>query len=273
MTPTTWTMLEHPGWELGPAPARALRTPTGTWLIHTRPAYTATLITGTGPAPHRDVHDPAALDALALPAGLHAALRRLGRIQRLRTADLWEALATAIIRQVIRAGQARTMHHALRTAAGQRAGTCALMPTPEQVLALSDAAFAALGMAFKRRPLRAAAEAYLLHRDEWAELPADVLVKALQAVPRIGPWTAGAAVADHTGDFSLYPHADLAVRTWAAKADPATAWPADEGAFAALWRALAGPHLSTLTVLTLAWGDHHAHHRPDPADQGSTAHH
>ncbi|GAA2880960.1 hypothetical protein GCM10010517_43780 [Streptosporangium fragile] len=119
-------------------------------------------------------------------------------------------------------------------------------------------------MAFKRRPLQAAAAAYLAHHAEWAQFAPDVLVKAVQAVPRIGPWTAGAAVADYTGDFALYPYADLAVRTWAALADPATAWPADEPAFADAWRNLAGPSLSTLTILTLAWGDQHAHHaRPD----------
>ncbi|MFC5946620.1 hypothetical protein ACFPZ4_35320, partial [Micromonospora harpali] len=74
----------------------------------------------------------------------------------------------------------------------------------------------------------------------------------------------GLSVADYTGDFALYPYADLAVRTWAALADPATAWPADEPAFADAWRNLAGPSLSTLTILTLAWGDQHAHHaRPD----------
>jgi DNA-3-methyladenine glycosylase II len=119
-------------------------------------------------------------------------------------------------------------------------------------------------MAFKCRPLHAAADTYLRCRDEWATMPADVLVKALQTVPRIGPWTAGAAVADHTGDFSVYPYGDLAVRTWARRADPATAWPDDDPGFAALWRALAGPHLSTLTALTLAWGDQRVHQPAHP---------
>ncbi|MFI9558898.1 hypothetical protein [Nonomuraea endophytica] len=264
----TWTMLDHPAWDTDAgAPARAVRAGSATWVLTTTPAYAATLVDGGGSPPAPDVHDPSRLDHARLPEGLSRALTALGRVQRVRTIDLWEALATAIIRQVIRARQARVMHHAFRQAHGERAGALALMPTPDRVLDLREEEFAALGMAFKRRPLQTAARAYLDHGAEWAELPPDVLVKELQSVPRIGPWTAAAAVADVSGDFSLYPYADLAVRTWAALADPATTWPADEPGFAATWRRLAGPYLSALTVLTLAWGDHHAH-----ADQGSTHH-
>ncbi|MEU0517881.1 hypothetical protein [Streptosporangium sp. NPDC006007] len=264
----TWLMLDHPAWDLDAgAPVRALRTPEGAWRLTGSLNRTATLIRGDGPAPVVDSYDPAVLLDERLPDGLAAALRRLGRVERVRNPDLWEALVTGIVRQVIRAGQARKMHRAFRAAAGDAVGATWLVPTPEQTLALSVEDFAALGMAFKRRPLQAAAAAHLDHHAEWAQLAPDALVKALQSVPRIGPWTAGAAVADFSGDFSLYPYADLAVRTWAALADPSNAWPTDEPGFAARWRRLAGPHLSVLTVLTLAWGDHHAH-----ADQGSTHH-
>ena len=261
----SWTMLDHPAWDTHDTPIRAMRTPTGSWLIT---AAGVTLVEGNGAAPAIDLYDPATLRDAALPAGLRAALNQLGPVWRVRNADLWEALATAIIRQVIRAGQARKMHKAFCAAAGQAAGPTMLIPTPEEVLALTVDDFAGLGMAFKRRPLQAAAAAYLTRRAEWAELTPELLVKAMQAVPRIGPWTAGAAVADHTGNFALYPYADLAVRTWAALADPTTSWPTDEPAFAATWQDLAGPHLSTLTVLTLAWGDHHAH-QSHHSDQGS----
>ncbi|MGI5285223.1 hypothetical protein ACQEVF_18070 [Nonomuraea polychroma] len=261
-------MLDHPGWELLPQPTRALRTPTGTWLIRATEHYTPVLLGGGGTAPHLDIYDPADLRDISLPAGLAGALDALGPVRRLRNTDLWDALVTAIIRQVIRAGQARTMYRALLNAEGPRAGTICLAPVAEQILAMPEQSFNMLGMAFKRRPLQAAADAYLRHHDEWAAMPGDALVKALQAVPRIGPWTAGAAVADHTGDFSIYPYGDLAVRTWAARADPASAWPDDETTFAALWRELAGPHLSTLTALTLAWGDQHV--RKPPAHPDTT---
>src|SRR5690606_32961061 len=84
------------------------------------------------------------------------------------------------------------------------------------------------------------------------------LVEELQNVPRIGPWTAGAAVADHTHDWSLYPHGDLAVRTWAKAAAPDVDWPTTEPQFAERWRTITGPCLGLATLFTLAWGAHQA---------------
>jgi DNA-3-methyladenine glycosylase II len=103
----------------------------------------------------------------------------------------------------------------------------------------------------------AAAEAYREFGEKWRELEPAVLVDALQVVPRIGPWTARAAVADWANDWALYPYADLAVRTWARRAAPSYDWPADEPTFGQIWRTLAGDQLSSLTLLTLAWGSQH----------------
>lgn len=86
----------------------------------------------------------------------------------------------------------------------------------------------------------------------------ETLIGDLQHVPRIGPWTARAAVADWANRFDLYPYADLAVRTWATRTAPSYDWPADEPAFGRAWRVLAGDHLNEITLLTLAWGGHHA---------------
>lgn len=123
---------------------------------------------------------------------------------------------------------------------------------------MTDADFAELGMRFKARPLRSAADAYLRHRHAWARLPSDALVTALQSVPYIGPWTAGAAVADYLHDWSAYPYGDLAVRTWARTAAPDTAWPATEREFSTAWRRMCGECLGHLTLFTLAWGGHRA---------------
>jgi DNA-3-methyladenine glycosylase II len=255
-------MLDHPGWNTTTSPpSRALRAEDSVWL-HTADDTTARPLSGGGTPPHVDVYDPAHLHGLQLPPALRRSLLGLGPVRRLRNTDLWDALVTAIIRQVIRAGQARMMYRDLVATVGQPAGAAGLIPTAGQILAMSAETFTALGMAFKRQPLQATAAAYLKHGGEWADMPGDVLVKALQTVPRIGPWTAGAAVADHTGDFSLYPYGDLAVRTWARRADPATHWPDDEPSFSAAWNDLAGPHLSVLTALTLAWGDQHVHQPP-----------
>ncbi|MGH3267323.1 MAG: hypothetical protein ACRDNS_35675, partial [Trebonia sp.] len=109
-----------------------------------------------------------------------------------------------------------------------------------------------------RGALRAAAAAFLEHGNAWVAMPADALVLELLRVRRVGPWTAGAATADWTNDFGAYPCGDLAVRTWAARAAPSAAWPADEPGFDRHWRQVAGPHLADLTLLALAWGGRYA---------------
>jgi DNA-3-methyladenine glycosylase II len=193
---------------------------------------------------------------------LSSALARLGTVARFRTSDLWEAIATAIIRQVVRALHARRLYRDFCQAYGHQIPCLngegyALFPTADTVRGLRDEQFASTGLAFKRQPLRAAAEAYLNHEAHWRDLPPDALVEELQRIPRIGPWTAGAAVADYSNDFTCYPYADLAVRTWAKRAAPSYPWPDSEQAFGRLWQWLAGNQLATLTLLTLAWGSQH----------------
>lgn len=215
---------------------------------------------GAGDPPTVDVVDPARLRG---PAAVLDRLQAAGTVARWRNPDVWDALATAIVRQVIRAGQARKLYRAFCESHGERVSTedgdTWLFPTPETVLAVSDAEFARLGLAFKARPLRAAAEAFLQFGQKWAELAPAVLVHEVQCVPRIGPWSAGAAVADLSNDYALYPYADLAVRTWAKCLAPERTWPESEASFARVWARLAGDQLSDWTLLTLAWGVHHAH--------------
>ena len=133
----------------------------------------------------------------------------------------------------------------------------ALFPAAETVLGLKDEQFASVGLTFKRRPLRAAAEAYLKHGAHWRDLPPDVLVQELQQHTAYRAVDGGAAVADYSNDFTHYPYADLAVRTWAKRAAPSYPWPDSEQAFGRLWQRLAGDQLATLTLLTLAWGSQH----------------
>lgn len=250
MARMTFQMREHPGWT-------AVR---GHWVR---------AVSDAGRPPFALPPDGTDADTFPLPSPLPStvpsalgqALQSIAPVRRHRNPSLWDAIATAIIRQVIRADQARIQHRRLREAHGPRVdtpyGPVHALPTPQTVLDLTGEDFAAIGMAFKTGALRAAAEAYLEYGAKWAELsPAD-LVGELQSVPRIGPWTAGAAVADYTHDWSLYCYSDLAVRKWAQAAAPGHAWPADEKSFAALWRDIAGAHLGTLTVYTLAWGVQH----------------
>jgi DNA-3-methyladenine glycosylase II len=261
---STFVMTEHPSWMPAPAGrARVVRAPDGgLWLacvqesgLELRP------IVGSGCEPRADVFELPPMQ----PSGvgeLAAALRGLGPVVRLRNGDLWDAVGTAILRQVIRAGQSKRLYRAFCAAYGAPVelpggGCLRLFPSWETVLLLADEDFAALGLAFKRRPLRAAARAFGENGARWCELGADRLLEELQRVRGIGPWTAAAAIADWSNDWALYPYSDLAVRTWAKRAAPDYPWPDDEVRFGDLWRSLAGANLSTLTALTLAWGSQH----------------
>lgn len=261
-------MLDHPGWVTG-VDGRARRafrsagsigsvvcTPHATDGTH---AVDLVFVGEAGERPAVDVIDP---NDLTTSAAIREPLRLDGPVGRLRNPDLWEALATSTIRQVIRADQARKLYRAFCEAYGDQvdtpAGPARLFPTSETVLALSDAEFADLGLRFFTKKLRAGAEAYQKSGQDWASLPAAELVGAVQATRGIGPWTAGATVADVTNDYSLYPFADLAVRTWARRLAPSWAWPDNEREFGRAWQALAGEQLSALTLLTLAWGVRHA---------------
>jgi DNA-3-methyladenine glycosylase II len=260
-------MLDHSSWLINDDATayRVVRSAGSVWSVTSVPAANGgqrvrtVRVDGDGPAPVLEVVDPITVTSQHATA---AALRQAGPVARLRNPDLWDALATAIIRQVIRAGQARKLYRAFCHHHGDPvttpAGTGWLFPTPQVVLDLPDEEFTRLGMAFKRRPLQAAAQAYLEHGATWATLPPARLLAAVQQVPRIGPWTAGASVADLSNDFSLYPFADLAVRTWAARLVPDQPWPGTEPEFAAVWQAQAGPQLSVWTLLTLAFGVRHA---------------
>lgn len=260
-------ICEHPGWQTATGTRRrTVRTATDTWWAVAEQTIATTRVgTGTDPVPVVDVFSPENLGE-HVPEALRGVLQAQGPVGRLRNPDLWDALATGIIRQVIRADQARFMYHRFCAAYGTpipEAGPPAF-PRPETVLALDENDFARLGMKFKHRPLVAAAAAFAELGAKWADLSPEVLVTGVQAVPRIGPWTAGAAVADYTGDFSFYPYGDMAVRKYAAQASPGLQLPTAEPAFAHRWRTFATTPaaLSTLTVLTLALGGHRAQDRP-----------
>jgi hypothetical protein len=257
-------MIEHPAWQpAGTGHARLVRSGEGLWLATTGPdGITLACVAGQDDTkPALTVTDPADLPT-ATPAPLRRTLTRLGPVQRLANPWLWDAVTTAILRQVVRAGQARKLYRAWRlehgtTAPGVPAGL-AIAPDPTAVLELTDTQFAETGAKFHREALRAAATAYLKHADQWRPLPAAGIAEALQDIARIGPWTARAAAADYTGDFSIYPHGDLAVRTWARNAAPELAWPDKDRPFEKAWtqQAASTVELHTLTQLTLSLGSH-----------------
>ncbi len=259
--------VEHPAWTAAGdgTLVRLVNSGTGRWLA----TWTAddglnlACVAGTEDTKPKVPATTAADLPPFTPRQLAQALAGLGTVQRLANPWLWDALTTAILRQVVRAGQARILYQRWCSTHGQTlatpAGTFATAPGPEAVLKLPDEAFKSVGAAFHRTALQAAAAAYLEHGESiWTALPAADLVRTLDEIPRIGPWTAAAAACDFTGQFDLYPHGDLAVRTWAAKAAPDVNWPGNDKVFAAEWKCLAtsARQLHALTLLTLSWGSH-----------------
>ncbi|NML55154.1 hypothetical protein HHL19_35500 [Streptomyces sp. R302] len=266
---TTTMTTDHPAWvqALDGTWARAVRAGDGLWMATFGPTGLV-LECVEGPDDHKPEiteADPAALPQ-SVPAELRVELADLGPVVRLANPSLWDAVTTAILRQIVRAEQARVLYrrwsHVHGTAVTVNGLTRNVVPSPEYVLGLDDEAFATIGAKLHRPKLRAAAAAVLEHEEVWTQLLPDQLAAALTTIAGVGPWTAHAAAADFTGDFSVYPHSDLAVRTWAAKIAPSEDWPlADKTgrAFEKHWRHQAGPvpaDLHALTLTTLTWGAH-----------------
>jgi DNA-3-methyladenine glycosylase II len=253
-------MTDHPAWTpvAGPWATRVMPAPDGSHALVRTDGIRAEWC-----CPQAEAREPG---IFTLPEGtapeLAAPLGTLGPVARFANPSLWDAIATAVIRQVVRADQARAQYRALCAAHGTevRCGALAgwLLPSPEAVLVLDDAQFKSLGLTFKREALRGAAQAFLKDGDAWASLPPLDLAAVLPSVRRIGPWTAGAATADWSNDFSVYPYGDLAVRTWATRVTPDAEWPDDEASFCIRWKRVTSPNLADITLLTLAWGGHHA---------------
>ncbi|MFJ3975688.1 hypothetical protein [Streptomyces sp. NPDC090021] len=267
---STTITTEHPAWRATHEgeQARLIEHQGTTWLVvwHQAAEHLALWpITGDAAADQPPVAYTSPIDLPAAPdhaEPLFDELVNLGTVARLTNPSLWDAIVTAILRQVVTAQQARKRHHSLYAAYGRTvptaAGALSLTPTPETLLRLSVDGYAAVGCKFNESALRAAAEAYLDCGEKWATLDPESLIAELIEVPRIGPWTAAAAAADYTGDFSIYPHGDLAVRTWARKAAPHLTFPSTDREFESLWRqwAPSRSQLHALTLFTLTWGSH-----------------
>jgi 3-methyladenine DNA glycosylase/8-oxoguanine DNA glycosylase len=277
--------IDHPGWTTDPDSDKLVRVVEhqgAAWLACSHgPALTLEpLGDEKAPQPALSYTSSEELPHGSAPTPLVERLAALGTVVRLTNPSLWDALTTAILRQVVRARQARALYHRWCRTQGRGVntplGTVHLAPSPDVVLRLPDEAFDAAGAKFHRTALQSSAAAYLENRVTWTQLAPGELVKALVNVRRIGPWTASAAVADYTGDFAVYPHSDLAVRTWARRAAPETLLPTTERAFAEWWLTWAGgdpAQLHALTLFTLTWGSHartdqHGDDSQDRADRG-----
>ena len=254
-------MTDHPGWiqdgstliRVLPAGGHALARTDGRTVTWCCPQAAVS-------APRPGVFPPPESAARDVPE-LAGPLSSLGTVARFANPSLWDALGTAVIRQVVRAAQARAQYRALCEPTARpsvRTRGRLAVPVPR------DGAQPSGTPSSPPQGWRSS--------GTLCELPLPPTSTGasgrtclprctgppLQAVRRIGPWTAGAAVADCTNDFTVYPYGDLAVRTWAARAAPPAAWPGDEQGSAGAGGRPPGRTWPHLTLLTLAWGGQHA---------------
>ncbi|MFD8379053.1 hypothetical protein ACFV2X_11025 [Streptomyces sp. NPDC059679] len=199
----------------------------------------------------------------AAPRQLTNALSILGTIVRVSNPSLWDALCVAILQQrQVRPDNGHGLYRRWCTLYGPASegphGPLRLPPTPQTLLELPNSAFEKAKAAFYRPSLRSAAAAYQAHGHAWRQLTGTELVTALRGINRVGPSTAAAAAADYLGDFTLYPHHDLTLRTFAHRAAPDAGIPIEEEPFTRQWTAWATTpgQLRTLTLATLAVGNH-----------------
>lgn len=263
-------MLDHPGWiSMGESSwIRPMRDGINLGFVGaTREGDCIRLANLSAATSHSSfVHTADIANGSSIPRGhpLSLALGELGTVARIRNSDPWDALLTSIVRQVIRAPHATRLYRQLCREFGEciALGTTEFWcsPGPAVILSLTDVDFKRLGLSFKQDVLRSAAAHILDEKSDWADLirlDRAAAKTELQRIPRVGPWTSGATIADLTNDFSAYPVGDLAVRTWAKLIAPSFDWPIRENDFEELWRRIAKSYVSEVTMLALAWGGTH----------------
>lgn len=172
-------------------------------------------------------------------------------VRRWATTDLWEAIAAGIVRQVIRADQARKLYSVAARQLGEDCGNgFRLFPSAAQVLSRPTQDFIDCGLAFQVPKLKAAAEWYVAAPA--APLELDTLATQLGGIPGIGPWSVGVIIADISNDFAWYPYDDLAVRRGAQRLWPDYGFADKPGAFARQWAEFTGDNRAAFTAVALS---------------------
>lgn len=190
-----------------------------------------------------------------IPEAAYKQLAAISPIVRVPTRTVWEAAATAIVRQVIHRDQARVVFSRMCAALGETVsydGTeVCVFPDHETIAACTDAQLRSTGVGFKAKTLKTLAEWYDPAVDQ---LGVDEIHAELLRLRGVGPWTASVAVCDLFSDFSRYPIDDLAVRAQVAALWPARSWADGPGEFASEWQRATEPHTAVLTAFVLARG-------------------
>jgi DNA-3-methyladenine glycosylase II len=250
----TVVMTDHVGWtdRARGRRERAVRLPDGYSVVRA----TRGGIYGIGGEELMDVVTTVTLPSIArarLPKGVTLTWASPQSVTRLRTPSLWEAVGAAIVRQVIRATQARVLYHRLCSDLGPTVGDDLHgFPRPDEVAACDLELLVAVGLGFKAKTLQRAAEVFALEPGlEFSELNADELVDRMLGIKGIGGWTAQVAACDYRNDWDCYPFEDLAVRQWGT-ANWRSQWPSSAAEFKQVWTRRTKPYTGVVTCFALA---------------------
>ncbi len=248
VTPSSLLMADHYGWTADPSAAvvrRTFRAGSRTWTIAS-PVEVPVL-------PEGHASSEVTSWVLELDALSDGALTGEVHVQRVSTPTVWEALATGVLRQVVRAGTARERYRRLVAAASNDGG----FPSPDEVLRCDEDEMTALGLRFCWSKLVALARwAADVGADECLDIPSrDGLLEDAASLPGLGPWTLGVAAWDCGNDPARYPFGDYVVQAGAARLVSWIDWPRRPDRFALAWSDHCGDDFTALTVLALLAAD------------------
>lgn len=115
------------------------------------------------------------------------------------SATPWEAYVRVVLRQVVRAGEAKRRLSRLAMNLGPTSGYAVGMPTPSQLRAVGHTRLVRLGMGFRAACLIRGSRAFDEHGQRRSSGP----------LPGIGPWSAKVLTSDLTHRLDQYPMDDL----------------------------------------------------------------
>ncbi|WP_459714463.1 hypothetical protein [Actinophytocola sp. KF-1] len=184
-------------------------------------------------------------------------IRDYGRLWRVRSTDLWEAILPHLVRQHGDIAQTIQRYRALCTAIGDRVttslGTLLITPRARTVASADDKAWGELANRPWVRRVRAAARMYLERQTAWAQFPPDALFHAVRDIHGIGTQSAAGIIADITNDFSRYESIEFGTPgRWHQFCDDLD-WQVSMEDFAAAWKVLSRDQRSTLAALSIDW--------------------
>ncbi len=240
-------LTDHYGWRPHSKPLRRVQR-VGSQLVE------GTLASG------EELRGQAASSAIGAEISLKEVGLGDGRLQvlRLPTLTVWEALATAVLRQVVRAHTARERFCRVVDAVSPDQA----FPAPAMLLACGEREMGALGLRFCWPKLtRLAGWAQETGADQAVGPDGGrALLEEAAGLSGLGPWSLAVAAWDVSCDPLHYPVGDFVVQAGAASLFDDRPWARKPDEFELEWRTHCGAHLGPLTLLALVVADPRGQH-------------